>query len=1083
MKKQTKSKIRILSGIFVCVMLISLCLPLSGFAAPEKKTVKVGYMLLDNFEEQQEIKLGGKTAVVRSGYAYEYLQMLRYYTDWEYEYVTGTWRELVNMLEKGEIDLLSHVSRTPERENTLLFSTESQGRENHYLYVDGPSNSIDSNDYSTINEKNIGVIQGDYRTSFFKEWCRENNIVCNIKEYTDIHSIHEALHSGEIHAASAGSTTISACPDGKWRAVIRFEDTESYFAVPNNERGRELLKEINYAQGRILDINENYGTELKQKYAVSYSKETPKLTDSEKEYLAEYGTIKIGYFDNLRPLAYTDNKGKLSGLLADYIAAMTVEYGMKFETYPYETGDALLKALQTGEVDVISPVGYNHGMAENYDLAVTNPITVETMIAVYKGYKGTEPKDIFEKIAILKSSISEKDYAMRYYPNSEWIKADTVKDAIKLVEDDKAGCYIIRTSNWSWYKNEYSALSKLQVLTLPNSHEINMAVRNEDTELLQILNSGIALLGEADVYQSIVAHSDSRSEMTFLSLMKAKPVATFVSILAFILAIVLLFVTYRLRNEKKHLEKLKTASNEAKAAKEDAERASKAKSTFLTSMSHDIRTPMNAIIGMTTLARKHINDTEYVKNCLSKVTLASDHLLTLINDVLDINKIETGNLSLNPTVFSLADAIMNLSNIGRHQLKEKNHHFEIRVHDITQEYLFADELRINQIFINLLSNAVKYTPANGNIIIDVKEQQIPGECGKIRLIFEIEDTGIGMTKEFQEHMYELFTMANRNSGKVIGSGVGLSICKQLIDLMEGEIICESEPDKGTKFTVNLELPVADKIAEQVMLPEMKMLLVDDDEIFLDTATKTLREIGLLPDCVSSGEKAVEIVKHKHEKNDDYPLIIIDWRMPDMDGIETTRQIRKVVGRDVSIIVISAYAPEEIQEAAIKAGANGFINKPFFRSLAYNSISEVLGLCDAKTEESPDAHQKVKGMNVLVAEDNDLNWEIARELLNMYGITSHRAENGKICLEILKKAKEDEYDAVLMDIQMPVMDGYEAAKNIRSNGSNYISSIPIIAMTADAYTEDIVKCAEAGMNAHVAKPIDMERLLEVLGDVK
>ncbi len=333
MKKQTKSNIRILSGIFAFVMLISLCLPLSSFATLEKKTVKVGYMLLDNFEEQKEVKLGGKTAVVRSGYAYEYLQMLRYYTGWDYEYVTGTWRDLVDMLEKGEIDLLSHVARTPERESTLLFSTESQGRENHYLYIDGPSNSINSNDYFTINGKNIGVIEGDYRTSFFKEWCREHNIVCDIKEYRDIDAIHQALHSGEVHAASAGSTSISACPDGKWRAVIRFEDTESYFAVPNNERGRELLKEINYAQSRILDINENYGTELKQKYAGSYSKENPKLTDSEKEYLAEYGTIKIGYFDKLRSLAYTNNEGKLSGLLADFVAAMTEEYGMKFEAY------------------------------------------------------------------------------------------------------------------------------------------------------------------------------------------------------------------------------------------------------------------------------------------------------------------------------------------------------------------------------------------------------------------------------------------------------------------------------------------------------------------------------------------------------------------------------------------------------------------------------------------------------------------------------------------------------------------------------------------------------------------------------
>ncbi len=326
-------------------------------------------------------------------------------------------------------------------------------------------------------------------------------------------------------------------------------------------------------------------------------------------------------------------------------------------------------------------------------------------------------------------------------------------------------------------------------------------------------------------------------------------------------------------------------------------------------------------------------------------------------------------------------------------------------------------------------------------------------------------------------------MANRNNGKIIGSGVGLSICKQLVDLMEGEITCESEVNKGTKFKVVLELLVADKVVEQVMLPEMKILLVDDDDIFLDTASETLREIGLIPDTVNSGEKAVALVREKNQSGSDYPLIIIDWRMPEMDGIETTREVRKIVGNDVSIIIISAYAPEDVREMAIEAGANGFITKPFFRSFAYQSIGEVLGITDDNPEDITDTYKKVAGMNVLVAEDNDLNFEIARELLNMYGVSSKRAENGKICLEILENAQLNEFDAVLMDIQMPVMNGYDAARAIRTNDNHDIQSIPIIAMTADAYTEDVIKCVESGMNAHIAKPIDMERLLEVLGNLR
>ncbi len=542
-----------------------------------------------------------------------------------------------------------------------------------------------------------------------------------------------------------------------------------------------------------------------------------------------------------------------------------------------------------------------------------------------------------------------------------------------------------------------------------------------------------------------------------------------------LLVAVIWYGTYRVAKQREEVTEQLIKAAEAERS------ANNAKTKFLSSMSHDIRTPMNAIIGMTALAAKHIDDTEYAKNCLSKATLASNHLLTLINDVLDISKVESGKMGLNPTVFSLVEATSNLVNIIRPQIDAKNHQLEVRVHNISYEYLFADELRINQIFINILSNAVKYTPENGKISIDIKEIVSEGK-DTVKLVYEVKDNGVGMTKEFQEQMYTSFARANdEHTGAIQGTGLGLAICKQMVDLMEGMIECESAPGEGTTFTVTLELPIADKITDELVLPPMELLLVDDDEIFLETASDTLSDMGLTVDCVASGEEAVSVVENRHISGKDYPVIVIDWKMPGMDGIEATRRIRKEVGDEVSIIVISAYAPEEIEEQAKEAGADGFIPKPFFRSTIYRSMSNILGLSYENESSNDSSHVNIEGMRLLVAEDNDLNWEIAKEILGMYGVKTFRANNGRECVDIISEAKDSEYDLILMDIQMPVMNGYEATQAIRASERAYLKNIPIIAMTADAFAEDIQHCKDVGMNAHIAKPIDVDNLLEVIGD--
>ncbi len=513
-----------------------------------------------------------------------------------------------------------------------------------------------------------------------------------------------------------------------------------------------------------------------------------------------------------------------------------------------------------------------------------------------------------------------------------------------------------------------------------------------------------------------------------------------------------------------------------------AEKANEAKSDFLSSMSHDIRTPMNAIIGMTTLASKHLDDEEYMRNCLSKMALASNHLLTLVNDVLDISKVESGKMTLNPIVFSLPDTVNNLVNIVRQQICGKCQKFDVRVHDIKKEYLFADELRLNQILINILSNAVKYTPEGGYISMDLKEEFIPGVSDKVRLIYIVKDTGIGMSKEYQEQMFESFSRADsKKYGDIQGSGLGLTISKKMIDLMGGTIVCESEIDQGTTFTITLELPIAEKIMDDLILPPMDVLLVDDDEVFLESAANTLRQMNMTPECVDNGADAVKRSVERHEQGNDYPVIIVDWQMPGMNGIETIRQIRAKVGDEVSIIVVSAYEWHNIEALAKEAGADGFISKPFFPSSVYENMTRILGLhTDKRNEKEQDTWgSNVGGMHVLVAEDNDLNWEIAEEILGLYRVTAVRAENGERCLEILRAARDNEFDMVLMDIKMPIMDGYETTEAIRKEKREYIKNIPIVAMTADAFSDDIQKCMQVGMNGHISKPININSLLEVL----
>ena len=509
-----------------------------------------------------------------------------------------------------------------------------------------------------------------------------------------------------------------------------------------------------------------------------------------------------------------------------------------------------------------------------------------------------------------------------------------------------------------------------------------------------------------------------------------------------------------------------------------AERANRAKSEFLSNMSHDIRTPMNAIVGMAAIGTANIDNKEQVQNCLKKITLSGRHLLGLINDILDMSKIESGKMTLNEERVSLREVIEGIVGIVQPLVNAKNQNFDVFIEDVFAENVWCDSVRLNQVLLNLLSNAVKFTPEDGSIQVVLREEASPLGEDQVRLFLQVKDNGIGMSEEFKDKIFDSFSREDRERvNKMEGTGLGMAITKCIVDAMKGTIVVKSRQGEGTCFDITLDVKKAPADAEQMLLPDWDMLVVDDDQQLCETTVASLQTIGIHGEWVLDGETAMTKIQEHHERNEDYQIILLDWKLPGMDGIETARRIRSLLGDDIPIVLISAYDWSDIEEDARAAGVNGFLSKPLFRSTLYYGLKKYMGETEAETggqKKETDFH----GMRILLAEDNELNWEVADALLEDLGLELEWAQDGKICVEKFLASAEGSYDAILMDLRMPKMNGYEATREIRAL-TRSDADIPIIAMTADAFAEDIQKCLECGMNAHIAKPIDVTEVVKVL----
>ena len=548
-----------------------------------------------------------------------------------------------------------------------------------------------------------------------------------------------------------------------------------------------------------------------------------------------------------------------------------------------------------------------------------------------------------------------------------------------------------------------------------------------------------------------------------------------------LLMIVIVIYAYKLRNEYLINDELKRQQKILQDALLVAQKANDAKRDFLSRMSHEIRTPMNAIIGMSAVAFNYLDDKKRTADCLSKITFSSKHLLMLLNDVLDMSKIENGKLNIRQELFDLKNLVTSLADINYGIATAKGLAFEIVISGFKDELLLGDSMRVNQILLNLLSNAIKFTPKGGSVRLEIR--MLRSASDKIWLRFIVKDSGIGMKKEFLEHLYEPFEQADNGiARKYGGTGLGMAITKNLVAIMDGTIEVESQEGAGTTFMVDLPFGVS-KVDKKTAaeMEEMRVLVVDDDNDTCEHAAVLLKGMGVNVDWALNGFEAIEKVRSACEDDGRcYDVCFIDWCMPELDGIETARRMRSYVGPDVLIIIISAYDWSGIEEQAKAAGVNAFIAKPFFASNLYNMLLTVsrkpeLGFSAVGNKETYD----FGGKKVLLVEDNELNMEIASELLKFVNLQVEHAENGKVAVNIFRNSKEKEYALIFMDIQMPLMNGYDAARCIRSSEHPAAGTIPIIAMTANAFNDDVQAAFDAGMNGHLAKPIDVEVLYKTI----
>lgn len=959
MYKRRKKSAALCAGIFLALgmwMILSVCCLAAEMNHDEKQPQMAGQ---EEVAQQKLIRMGSFEDTfdyvdengIRRGFGYELMQALAGYTGWKFEYVKCDWSNCFDKLENGEIDVMGDISYTDERAQRMLFSEEPMGEEKYILYADLSHTDIETSDFKSMDGKRVGVLLGTEPEIMLTEWENKNGIHTEHVNVNNNEDVEKKLANHEIDCFVSLEESIWS--EQGISSVTTIGKAGIYFAI-NKERS-DIKAELDFAMLQLDQNSPFFKADLYKKYfTLDYSQS---LTGKEKSWLKEHGDIRIGFLDNAPAVFSMDEEtGKLTGTLAEYISYAKDCLGnqtLEFNMQAYDDYDEMLQSLQEGEIDAIFYASRNPDFAEKKGYALTNTAWTYSMMAV------TDEKYFNENevhtVAVPKEKEALKQYIIFSYPNWKLVEYDSLADAADMVTHEKADCFLLGTSQALKYDNNRDFKS----VPLTKTMEACFAVKGGEGPLLSILNKTLKTMPSGMLTSALAIYDSTADKVTFYDFIKDNMLAVFVTAGLFSLSIIGIILMLLRKARKAEAVAMLAASDTQKLndkleiALKKAEDASLAKTRFLHNMSHDIRTPMNAILGYTQLMEDELKGKELPETLdhLKKLKQSGNLLLSILNNVLDMARIESGKMEIDESYGQIKEIQQTLLEIFDDEAKKKNIAFHYTV-NVEHEHVLIDITKVKEIFANILSNAIKYTPSGGSVTVNVDELPCD-EPGYMIARTSVSDTGIGMSQEYLTRIFEAFTREqNTTKSKIAGSGLGMSIVKKYVELLGGTINVESEPGKGSIFTVTLKHRIADE----------------------------------------------GYYKKMH--------------------VETP-----------------------------------------------GTGSEILA-----------------GKNILLAEDNDLNAEIAVAILERFGLKAERVEDGIQCVNRIKKMPAGTYDMILMDIQMPKMDGYQATQEIRHLPDQDKACIPIVAMTANVFEEDKREAAAAGMNGHIAKPIQADDLLPTLVEI-
>lgn len=1200
-------KIKSFFYIMLCVLLTLGCGSLSSAAdSAIYKEIRVGFFSADGYHVMND-------EGIKSGYGYDFLQMMLRYNNWKYDYVgyDKNWPDMLDMLDRGEIDIVTLANKTTEREKKYAFSDKSIGTSSTIMTISEKNTEVIPGDYSTYDGTTIGLVEGSSHNEYFLKYAEKKGFQFKAKYYEEISELLKDLRAGKnIDIAVTSNMRILQSET----VLDEFNATE-YYAVVRKE-DTELLGMVNYGISQ-LDVNSpNWKSALHNKYYNDINSKVISFTTEERNYLSERKendkTVIVAMNPELRPYSYFE-KGKARGIAPTLFREIADRLDIKYKILYAKDRWEYKEQLKTGKADLDLTAYLDYSLAQKNNLKETDAYINSTMAMLSRNDSETDNDKM--TVAVVKDPteyIGYNNELINKYKHKEYNSIQECIDAVKNGEVDATFRYVYIAERA--VTEDYT--NKLQYTILTDyAFSLSIGVDDkEDCRLLSILNKGVNSL-TTEYIQSVMLEESSRVKQhtSIIAMTYEYPLVVIIAIVVFATIIVLLillvlrnrsqkvkllasnemqrFIGYicevyevvveinlkkkkrivysmedgklvevqkehepftkeyfvkRVPEEdvdrmtdifsnetinkmideggsqnytecqirgadgtykwysyiikavprdqehpanliifKKNIHETKMGEDEQKQilqdALETAKSASSAKGQFLSKMSHEIRTPLNAVIGYMEIAKDAKENPSKMMHCIENSDVAAKHLLSIINDVLDISSIESGKMKIAHEEFDLKRQITALSTIFFNQAKEKKVNFEVTLNDISEEWVVGDTLRLNQILMNLLSNAVKFTPENGKITLSVT--QVKEDSRRVFMTFGVKDTGIGMSGEYQKRLFKPFEQESAATAqKYGGSGLGLSITFNLVKMMGGSIEVESKQGVGSEFLVSIHFDRSTSNHENTLVRQdyshVRALIVDDDKGTCKYVQSLLKRCNVKSDMVYGGEAAIRRIQGRKGTDYEYNMCIMDWNMPGLNGIETARRIKEECEPDIPIIIATAYDVTEVEEEAMEVGIQKVIAKPLFQSTMFDLLVSTYGryMPQKSVEQNLES---IQGMRVLLAEDNPMNLEIAMEILKKAGLVIDAVSDGKQAYDKFIASEKGSYDVILMDVQMPVMDGYTATGEIRKSNHPEAKSIPIIAMTANAFAEDVNDALASGMNGHISKPVNYEKLYEVL----